>query len=198
MNFITIIMTLNLSKFYRMNEQQKKSKSKFLSYVLRHHPELINLALDENGWANVDELIAKSKRDSYEGIIFEELDEIVQTNAKKRFAFNEDKTKIRASQGHSIDINLALIPQQPPEFLYHGTAQSNIKSILEKGIEKRSRQHVHLSQDKETATNVGMRHGKPIILTIRTQKMFEDGIEFYLSDNQVWLTDHVDPKYISK
>lgn len=181
-----------------MNEQQKKSKSKFLSYVLRHHPELINLALDENGWANVDELIAKSKRDSYEGIIFEELDEIVQTNAKKRFAFNEDKTKIRASQGHSIDINLALIPQQPPEFLYHGTAQSNIKSILEKGIEKRSRQHVHLSQDKETATNVGMRHGKPIILTIRTQKMFEDGIEFYLSDNQVWLTDHVDPKYISK
>lgn len=181
-----------------MNEQHKKKMSKFLSYVLRHHPELINLALDENGWANVDELITKSKRDSYEGITFEELDEIVQTNAKKRFAFNEDKTKIRASQGHSIDINLALIPQQPPEFLYHGTAQSNIESILEKGIEKRSRQHVHLSQDKETATNVGMRHGKPIILTIRTQKMFEDGIEFYLSDNQVWLTDHVDPKYISK
>lgn len=181
-----------------MNEKQKKSKSKFLSYVLRHHPELINLALDENGWANVDELIAKSKRDSYEGFTFEELDEIVQTNAKKRFAFNEDKTKIRASQGHSIDINLALIPQQPPEFLYHGTAQSNMDSILENGIEKRSRQHVHLSQDKETATNVGMRHGKPIILTIRTQKMFEDGIEFYLSDNGVWLTDHVDPKYISK
>lgn len=181
-----------------MNEQQKKKTSKFLSYVLRHHPELIDLNLDENGWANVDELITKSKRDSYEGFTFEELNEIVQTNTKKRFAFNEDKTGIRASQGHSIDINLALIPQQPPEFLYHGTAQNNIDSILEKGIEKRSRQHVHLSQDKETATSVGMRHGKPIILTIKTQEMFENGIEFYLSDNEVWLTDFVDIKYISK
>ncbi|AYN00830.1 RNA 2'-phosphotransferase [Chryseobacterium sp. 3008163] len=180
-----------------MNEQHKKKLSKFLSYVLRHHPELINLNLDENGWADVDELITKSKRDSYEGFTFEELDEIVQTNEKKRFAFNEDKTRIRASQGHSVEINLALIPQQPPEFLYHGTAQSNIVSILEKGIEKRSRQHVHLSQDKETATRVGMRHGKPVILTIRTQKMFEEGIEFYLSENEVWLTDFVKSKYIT-
>lgn len=110
--------------------------------------------------------------------------------------FNEDKTRIRANQGHSIDINLALIPQQPPEFLYHGTAQGNIESILEKGIEKRSRQHVHLSQDKETATKVGMRHGKPIILIINTGKMFEDGLKFYLSENNVWLTDFVDATYI--
>lgn len=178
-----------------MNEQQKKKTSKFLSYVLRHHPELINLNLDENGWANVDELITKSKNDS-QGFTFEELDEIVQTNDKKRFIFNEDKTRIRANQGHSIDINLALIPQQPPEFLYHGTAQSNIDSIFEKGIEKRNRQHVHLSQDIETATKVGMRHGKPIILTINTEKMFDDGIEFYLSENNVWLTDFVDATYI--
>lgn len=120
-----------------MNEQQKKKTSKFLSYVLRHHPELIDLNLDENGWANVDELTAKSTNDS-QGFTFEELDEIVETNDKKRFIFNEDKTRIRANQGHSIDINLALIPQQPPKFLYHGTAQSNIDSILEKGIEKRS------------------------------------------------------------
>ena len=180
-----------------MNEQQKKKLSKFLSYVLRHHPELIDLNLDENGWANVDELITKSKNDS-QGFTFEELDEIVQTNDKKRFIFNEDKTRIRANQGHSIDINLALIPQQPPEFLYHGTAQSNIDSIFEKGIEKRNRQHVHLSQDIETATKVGMRHGKPIILTINTEKMFDDGIEFYLSENNVWLTDFVDIKYISQ
>ena len=180
-----------------MNEQHKKKLSKFLSYVLRHHPELINLNLDENGWANVDELISKSTNDS-QGFTFEELDEIVQTNEKKRFAFNEDKTRIRASQGHSIEINLALISQQPPEFLYHGTALNNIESILEKGIEKRSRQYVHLSQDKETATNVGMRHGKPIILTIKTKVMIDDGIEFYLSDNEVWLTDFVDVKYISK
>ncbi|MET3536968.1 RNA 2'-phosphotransferase [Chryseobacterium limigenitum] len=180
-----------------MNEQQKKKTSKFLSYVLRHHPELINLNLDENGWANVDELITKSANDS-QGFTFEELDEIVQTNDKKRFIFNEDKTRIRANQGHSIGIDLALKPQQPPEFLYHGTAQSNIESILEKGIEKRSRQYVHLSQDKETATKVGMRHGKPIILTIRTGEMFERGIEFYLSDNEVWLTDFVDAKYLSR
>jgi len=181
-----------------MTDQHKKKTSKFLSYVLRHHPELINLNLDENGWANVDELIIKSKRDSYQGLTFEELDEIVETNDKKRFIFNEDKTRIRANQGHSIDINLALIPQKPPEFLYHGTAQSNIDSIFEKGIEKRNRQHVHLSQDIETATKVGMRHGKPIILTINTGKMFDDGIEFYLSENNVWLTDFVDIKYISQ
>lgn len=180
-----------------MNEQQKKKTSKFLSYVLRHHPELINLNLDENGWANVDELISKSTNDS-QGFTFEELNEIVETNDKKRFIFNEDKTRIRANQGHSIDIDLALIPQKPPEFLYHGTAQSNIDSILENGIEKRSRKHVHLSEDKETATKVGMRHGKPIILTINTEKMFDDGIEFYLSENNVWLTDFVDIKYISQ
>lgn len=181
-----------------MNEQHKKKTSKFLSYVLRHHPELINLNLDENGWANVDELITKSKRDSYQGLTIEDLNEIVETNDKKRFIFNEDKTRIRANQGHSIDINLALIPQKPPEFLYHGTAQSNIDSIFEKGIEKRNRQHVHLSQDIETATKVGMRHGKPVILTINTEKMFDDGIEFYLSENNVWLTDFVDIKYISQ
>ncbi len=178
-----------------MNEQQKKKTSKFLSYVLRHHPELINLNLDENGWTDVGELITKSTNDS-QGFTFEELNEIVETNDKKRFIFNEDKTRIRANQGHSIDINLALVPQQPPEFLYHGTAQSNIESILEKGIEKRNRQHVHLSQDKETATKVGMRHGKPFILIINTQKMSDDGIEFYLSENDVWLTDFVDAKYI--
>ncbi|MBW3524864.1 RNA 2'-phosphotransferase [Chryseobacterium sp. NKUCC03_KSP] len=181
-----------------MTEQHKKRISKFLSYVLRHHPELINLNLDENGWANVEELITRSKRDPHEGISFEELDEIVETNDKKRFIFNEDKTRIRANQGHSIDIDLALISQKPPEFLYHGTAQNNVDSILEKGIEKRNRKHVHLSQDIETATKVGMRHGKPIILTINTEKMFNDGIEFYLSENNVWLTDFVDIQYISK
>ena len=180
-----------------MNDTQKKKTSKFLSYVLRHHPELIGLHLDENGWANVAELIEKSTNDS-QGFTFEELDEIVQTNDKKRFIFNEDKTRIRANQGHSIDIDLALKPQQPPEFLYHGTAEANLASIFEKGIEKRNRQHVHLSQDKETATKVGMRHGKPVILTIETGKMHEDGIVFYLSENKVWLTDFVDAEYISK
>lgn len=180
-----------------MNETEKKKISKFLSLILRHQPEAIHLELDENGWADIEELREKSARNKI-NFTLEELDEVVETNNKKRFAFNEDKTKIRANQGHSIDVDLALTPQQPPEYLYHGTAEINIPSILEKGIEKRSRQHVHLSSDKETATKVGMRHGKPVILTIRTGLMFQEGIEFYLSENRVWLTDFVDAKYISK
>ncbi|UOU99372.1 RNA 2'-phosphotransferase [Chryseobacterium daecheongense] len=180
-----------------MNETEKKKISKFLSLILRHQPETIHLELDENGWADIEELREKSARNKI-NFTLEELDEVVETNNKQRFAFNEDKTKIRANQGHSIDVDLALTPQQPPEYLYHGTAEINIPSILEKGIEKRSRQHVHLSSDKETATKVGMRHGKPVILTIRTGLMFQEGIEFYLSENGVWLTDFVDAKYISK
>lgn len=180
-----------------MNEIEKKRISKFLSLILRHQPEMIGLKLDENGWADVEDLRARS---AGRRVYFtpEELDEVVETNNKKRFAFNEDKTMIRASQGHSIDIDLALETVTPPDFLYHGTAEANISSILEKGIEKRTRQHVHLSADKETATKVGMRHGKPVILTIRTGKMHEDGLLFYQSANGVWLTDFVDAKYISK
>ncbi|PWN68683.1 RNA 2'-phosphotransferase [Chryseobacterium phosphatilyticum] len=180
-----------------MNEIEKKKISKFLSLILRHQPESIGLILDENGWADVEELRTKSAKKRVH-FSLEELDEVVETNNKKRFAFNDDKTKIRASQGHSIEIDLALVAQQPPDFLYHGTAESNISSILDKGIEKRTRQHVHLSADKETATKVGMRHGKPVILTIRTGKMHNDGLSFYLSANGVWLTDFVDAQYISK
>lgn len=180
-----------------MNEIQNKRISKFLSLILRHQPKTIQLKLDENGWAEVNELITKSAKGRMH-FSFEELEEVVETNNKKRFAFNEDKTRIRASQGHSIDVDLALKASQPPDFLYHGTAEINISSILGKGIEKRTRQHVHLSADKETATKVGMRHGKPVILTIRTREMHEDGISFYLSANNVWLTDFVDAKYISK
>lgn len=180
-----------------MNEIEKKRISKFLSLILRHQPETIHLILDENGWAKVDELITKSAKNRMY-FTEEELEEVVATNNKKRFAFNEDRSMIRASQGHSIDVDLALAMQEPPEFLYHGTADINIPSILKNGIEKRNRQHVHLSADKETASKVGMRHGKPIILTIRTGKMHEDGIPFYLSANDVWLTDFVDAVYISK
>ncbi|MFP3832511.1 RNA 2'-phosphotransferase [Chryseobacterium sp. SIMBA_028] len=178
-----------------MNEIETKRISKFLSLILRHQPESIGLKLDENGWADVEELRTKSARKRIH-FTLEELDEVVETNNKKRFAFNDDKSKIRASQGHSIDIDLALEALQPPEFLYHGTAEANIFSIFEKGIEKRNRQHVHLSADKETATKVGMRHGKPVILTIRTGKMHEDGLFFYQSANGVWLTEFVDAKYI--
>jgi len=124
------------------------------------------------------------------------LTEVVETNNKKRFTFNEDKTKIRANQGHSIDIDINLDPMEPPAELYHGTAIANIDLIRASGIEKRNRQHVHLSHELDTAKNVGSRHGKPIILTIDAKQMQEDGCLFYISKNGVWLTDFIDPKYI--
>lgn len=180
-----------------MTEQDKKRIGKFLSLVLRHDPEKIGLELDENGWANVRELIEKCKKHLYH-FSMEDLIEIVETNDKQRYSFNEKRNKIRANQGHSIDIDLALTPVEPPEFLYHGTATRFLSSIMEQGILKGSRQHVHLSKDKETATRVGSRHGKPAILTIMSGKMHQDGILFYQSDNSVWLTDYVDVKYISQ
>jgi len=127
----------------------------------------------------------------------EELEEIVATNDKKRFSFNEDKTRIRANQGHSLEVDLALQSIIPPDVLYHGTAEKNLPSILEKGIQKMSRQHVHLSKDKETAFKVGSRHGKPVILTINAAQMHKDGLLFYQSDNGVWLTNTVARQYIN-
>ena len=138
---------------------------KFLSLVLRHKPETIGITLDKNGWANVKELIEKVKL-SERYIDMEILERIVRENNKKRYSFNEDKTKIRASQGHSIEVELNLKEMTPPKILYHGTATRFLKSIKEKGILKMNRQYVHLSMDIETARNVGQRHGELIILPI--------------------------------
>lgn len=178
-----------------MNDKNKKHISKFLSLVLRHAPEEIKLNLDENGWADIDELILKSKTKNINFTV-DELDEIVKTNEKKRFSFNDSKTKIRANQGHSINIEIGLEPSEPPHILFHGTGEKTIDLILETGIKKMNRQHVHLSQDLETATKVGSRHGKPKILKVRTGEMHQSGIVFFVSDNGVWLTDFVDKKYI--
>ncbi|MDR2913954.1 MAG: RNA 2'-phosphotransferase [Tannerella sp.] len=180
-----------------MNETDKKRIGKFLSLVLRHSPETIGIELDENGWADVDELRKKCAKHRYVFTIAQ-LEEIVATNNKKRYAFSEDNTKIRANQGHSIDINLELNPVEPPGYLYHGTATRFLSSIREKGILKGNRRHVHLSSDKDTAVNVGSRHGKPVVLTVMSGKMYDDGIEFYCSDNGIWLTDYVDMKYVSE
>lgn len=180
-----------------MTEQHKKRIGKFLSLVLRHEPQKIGIELDPNGWVNVQELIEKCGKHRV-SFTMNELEEIVATNDKKRYSFNEDKTKIRANQGHSVDIDLALSPVEPPEYLYHGTADRFCASIMENGIKKASRQHVHLSKDKETAHKVGSRHGRPVILTILSGQMYRDGIEFFVSDNGVWLTDFVEPKYISE
>lgn len=180
-----------------MTEEKKKHIGKFLSLILRHAPETIGIELDPNGWADVQELIQKCGKKG-KSFTMDELDDIVATNPKKRYAFNDDKSKIRANQGHSVDVDLSFTPIKPPQFLYHGTADRFYDSIMSEGIQKMSRQHVHLSSEKETATNVGTRHGRPLILTVLSGQMYEDGIEFYRSENGVWLTNHVDPKYISK
>lgn len=169
--------------------------SKFLSLVLRHKPDEIGIELDSQGWVEVEELLNKIKENGNE-ISFEELKYIVDTSDKKRFAFNEDSSKIRANQGHSIDIKLDFKEVIPPDFLYHGTAEKNIESILKTGLNKGNRHHVHLSINKETALKVGSRHGKAIILKIKSKEMYENGIKFYISENNVWLTDFVSKEYI--
>lgn len=171
--------------------------SRFLSLVLRHQPETIGIQLDQNGWTYVTELIEKSN--NY-GVKFDRqtLNHIVDTNSKKRFAFNETFDKIRASQGHSIEIELGYINQKPPEILFHGTAEKFVQSILDTGLEKRNRQHVHLSSDLETANKVGQRHGKPFIFKVLAEQMYNDNFQFYISDNGVWLTDNVPTKYLKR
>lgn len=169
-------------------------KSKFLSLVLRHQPETIDIHLDKNGWANTEELIQKSQASGVE-ITLEEIQEIVTGNEKNRFEIAE--TRIRARQGHSISVELNLKEQKPPAILYHGTAEKNLKSILQSGICKRNRHHVHLSSNPTTAEIVGARHGKAVVLEIKTEEMAKDNHRFFLSSNEVWLTDFVPAKFIS-
>ena len=174
-----------------MNKQDVVKLSKFLSLVLRHRPDTIGLKLDENGWVNVDELLEKCA--SNNSMTMEILEEIVATNNKKRFAFNEDKTQIRASQGHSINVDLNLEEKVPPFYLFHGTAEKNIESIKKDGLLKGNRNHVHLSPDYDTAVKVGQRHGNPVVLMVRAKTRTYRGFKFFLSDNNVWLTDRVEP-----
>ena len=169
--------------------------SKFISLILRHKPEEIGITIDDFGWAKVEDLINGINK-SGRNINMCILEEIVRTDNKQRYSFNEDKTKIRANQGHSIPVNLELNELEPPKTLYHGTATKSIEGIKSQGIKSMSRQWVHLSKDFETAKQVGARHGKPMILIINTERMYKDGIKFYLSENGVWLTEYVDPKYI--
>jgi putative RNA 2'-phosphotransferase len=169
--------------------------SKFLSLILRHQPEIIGLSLDENGWADVAQLIALANKQGT-ALTPELLEEVVATNDKKRFAFSTDKSRIRASQGHSIEVDLALVPQQPPEYLFHGTATRFLDSIRDRGLIPGSRKHVHLSADESIAMSVGKRHGKPIVLKVRSAEMAQAGISFFLSENGVWLTDTVPFQYL--
>ncbi|HEX8462457.1 MAG TPA: RNA 2'-phosphotransferase [Segetibacter sp.] len=170
--------------------------SKKLSLVLRHKPESIGLILDQQGWANVEMLIQKLnaigiKLDS------ELLQQVVSDNNKSRFAYNDDKTRIRASQGHSIIVDLGYTAHVPPAVLYHGTGEQYISSILTEGILKMNRHHVHLSANVETAEQVAKRKGKPAILKIEAAKMYDEGFVFFISANNVWLTDYVPAEFIS-
>jgi putative RNA 2'-phosphotransferase len=190
-------MVQGRNNYYIILEKENKRLSKFLSYLLRHNPGELDIALDENGWTEIDHLIEKIKaRESQFNLDI--LKYIVDSNSKKRFSFNEDMTKIRASQGHSIEVQLNYVAKQPPVILYHGTATSNIISIKETGLQKRNRHHVHLSVDIETAVKVGQRHGKPVVLKIKSGEMFEKGFSFFLSDNGVWLTDAVPGEFIDE
>lgn len=174
----------------------RTSLSKFLSLILRHKPEIAGIKLDEHGWARVDELIAAVSKKTW--FDMDMLEEIVRTDSKQRYSFNEDKTLIRANYGHSVPVDLELEATLPPEILWHGTAEKNVASIDLKGLLPMGRLYVHLSQDKETAMKVGARHGKPVLYCVRSAEMAADGYKFYLSKSGVWLTKTVPVKYLEK
>lgn len=180
-----------------ISEKQTTSISKFLSLVLRHQPETIGIELDQNGWTDVVTLLEKSNSYGIK-LDIETLKHIVETNSKKRFAFNDTFDRIRASQGHSVEIELGYTNQKPPEILFHGTGEKSVQSILDTGLQKQNRQQVHLSADLETAIKVGQRHGKPFVFKVLAEQMFNDKFQFFISDNGVWLTDNVPTKYLKQ
>ena len=174
-------------------EKTLTQKSKFLSLILRHRPEVIGLTLDLNGWANVQDLISLAPE-----FTLDSLKEIVETCEKKRYTLDLENMKIRANQGHSIDVDLQLEAIQPPEFLFHGTANHFLPSILTNGLKKQARHHVHMTENKDMALKTGRRHGSGVVLVISSGEMFQKGMLFYKSANNVWLTDFVPPNFIEE
>ena len=170
--------------------------SRYMSLILRHKPEAIGITLDEHGWANVDELIQGIAQNNQFDMAM--LEEIVATDEKQRYSFNEDHTLIRANQGHSIPVDVELEECVPPEVLYHGTGEKYVEAIDAQGLIPKSRLYVHLSSDRETALKVGQRHGKPVIYLVQSGDMQRDGYRFYKSVNGVWLTKEVPIKYLRK
>jgi putative RNA 2'-phosphotransferase len=178
-------------------EKKLAKLSKFMSLVLRHQPETIGLTLDAEGWADVTDMLARMNQHGTKCDL-PLLEQVVTTNDKQRFAFNADHTKIRANQGHSVEIDLALRPQAPPEILLHGTVAKFLDSILAQGLLPGSRQHVHLSTDEAVARSVGARRGQPVVLRIRAGDMHRAGHEFFCSENGVWLTTQVPAQYLAE
>ena len=170
--------------------------SRYISLVLRHKPEAAGITLDEHGWADVGELIAGVSRTR--PLDMELLEEIVRTDSKQRYSFNEDKTLIRANQGHSIPVDVELERLEPPALLYHGTGRKYVRSIDRQGLLPKSRLYVHLSADAETAMKVGRRHGEPVVYQVQAGRMSADGYPFYRSANGVWLTKEVPAGYLAR
>jgi putative RNA 2'-phosphotransferase len=168
---------------------------KFLSYVLRHRPDSIGITLDKNGWVDIDELLTAARANG-KRVSRQDLEQIVATNDKKRFAVSDDGRYIRACQGHSVSVDLDLAPTVPPEFLYHGTVERFLDSIRAQGLVRGNRHHVHLSPDEATAQKVGSRRGKPVILIVEAAQMHQAGHQFFRSANNVWLTEKVPVEFL--
>ncbi|HET9956099.1 MAG TPA: RNA 2'-phosphotransferase [Polyangiaceae bacterium] len=179
-----------------MDDEQRTASSKFLSYVLRHEPGAIGVALDAKGWVDIDVLLAGCAKHG-RAISRAELDEVVINSPKQRFAISEDGRRIRANQGHSVSVDLGYEPVAPPDVLFHGTVARRLPSIREKGLRSMQRHHVHLSADEATARIVGSRRGKPVILRIDARAMLGAGHVFFLTPNGVWLTESVPSPFIS-
>lgn len=181
-----------------MTDNELTKTSKFLSYILRHHPEAIDLKLDEHGWADVDSLVEKADRGG-RSLTREKLMKVINSSTKSRFTLSEDKKYIRAGYGHSIDVDLSLTPVTPPRVLFHGTARKNLESIKKQGIHSGSRNFVHLSGHEEDAQTVGQRHGHPVVLSVEAGKMHRSGYPFYRSESEtgIWLVEKVPPEFIS-
>ncbi|MCV2457985.1 RNA 2'-phosphotransferase [Streptomyces sp. ICN988] len=176
-----------------MQQERSVKVSKYLSKHLRHQPERIGLALDEGGWVEIDTLIAAAAAHGFR-VTRDELHHVVATNDKRRFTV--DGTRIRASQGHSIDVDLGLPPATPPPYLFHGTVARHLEAIRTEGLRPMNRHDVHLSPDRATATRVGARRGRPVVLSVDAAAMHRDGHVFHVSANGVWLTKAVPSRYL--
>ena len=169
--------------------------SKFMSLLLRHRPHDFGLTLDREGWCKVEDLVDCARKNGF-AVELNDIMEVVTTNDKQRFAISSDGTMIRANQGHSVEVELGLEPSQPPEILYHGTSTKSLEAILQRGLSRQKRHHVHLSKDRKTALDVGSRYGKAVLLLVDAAKMHRDGFQFFETENGVWLTDHVPVIYL--
>jgi putative RNA 2'-phosphotransferase len=178
-----------------MNPRRQIEISKYLSKHLRHEPERLGLTLRPGGWVGVEELLAACAEHHFP-ITREQLEVVVAASDKRRFAFDDTGTRIRANQGHSTSVDLQLEPVVPPPLLYHGTGERNLEAIRSDGLRKMARHHVHLSIDVPTALKVGARHGRPVVLEVDATAMHRAGHTFYVSANGVWLTYAVPPEYL--